>query len=58
MLADIAVVHSIVPRAHANNDNDDWSLGVIGGTFRIQPGTSYVRVQSSYQKHAPQDRRS
>jgi len=34
------------PLLHANNDEDDWSLGPVGGTFRVQPGTGFLRVQS------------
>lgn len=34
------------PAAFASNDEDDWSLGPIGGTFRVQPGTAFLRVQS------------
>jgi autotransporter-associated beta strand protein len=32
--------------ARASDDQDDWSLGPIGGTFRVQPGTGFLRVQS------------
>lgn len=31
---------------HASNDNDDWSMGPVGGKFRLQPGTNYLKVQS------------
>lgn len=32
--------------AMASNDQDDWSLGPVGGTFRTAPGTSMLLVQS------------
>lgn len=32
--------------AMASNDLDDWSLGPIGGTFRTNPGTTMLSVQS------------
>lgn len=31
---------------HASNDNDDWSMGPVGGKFRVQSGTNYLKVQS------------